>query len=150
MTDAVLPAIPGEPDDQAEPKTVYADVTGRGERKPLVAEQWQRHNFRATVRQLAGLHWYKSRYHLYRTHIYVPRILFYTVRGAFRLVMTWHRWMDWKEGYELVSMAVAKGSGGHGEAMRAHTEGEKTRARRARKTLVYVLPAVAAFLLMLK
>lgn len=151
MTDAILPAIQGDPDDANDTgRATYADVTGRGGRKPVVAQQWQRHNFRATLRQHRGHYWHKAKYHGVRSPMYAGRTGWYSARGAFRLLMRFLRWLHWIDGYELVSMAVAAGRPGHGEAMRAHTEGEKTRQRRMRLAGAYLLPAVAGLLAMVK
>ena len=104
----LLPAIPGDvPGEPAH--ATYEDITIRGDRKPLVAEKWQRRNLKATVRQDAGLHWHKTRYHAYRPHIYGTRTVFYAARGAHRLTVRLLRWWHFTDGYELVSVAVAAG-----------------------------------------
>lgn len=129
----VVPAVPDPA--VAEDKVAhasYADVTRRGERKPLVAEPWQRHNIRATIRRLAGLHWHKTRYHAYRSHLYAGRTIRYSVTGAAVLTFRLLRWWHWTPGWVLESVAVAAGRSGHAHAMQAHTEGKKTRSSRGR------------------
>lgn len=146
MSDA-LPALPGDvPEEPAH--ATYEDVTRRGGRKPLVPEQWQRDNRRGTARQMAGAAGYTVAYHGLRLHIHILRLGFYAARGAFRLASRLLRWWHWTEGYELVSAAVAAGRPGHGDAMRAHGETEKTRQRRGRYVLLWAVAAVAAAALM--
>jgi DNA segregation ATPase FtsK/SpoIIIE, S-DNA-T family len=134
----ILPAAPGDIPEEPAAAT-YQDVTGRGERRPLVADQWQRHNLRATLRQAAGLHWHKTRYHAYRSHIYGARTVFYAGRGAGRLTSRLLRWWHAADLYEVMSTAIASGRGAHGDAMRAHGEIEKTRQRRGRYLLAWTV-----------
>ena len=54
------------------------------------------------------------------------------------------RWWHWTDGWVLESQAVAAGRSGHHEAMRAHTEGKKTRAARGRIVAVCAGPALSS------
>ncbi len=55
-------------------------------------------------------------------------------------------WWGWADGKTLESQAVAAGRAGHHDAMRAHTEGKKTRGTRGR--IVAVCAAVALVLVL--
>jgi hypothetical protein len=45
------------------PEVTPEAIKGDHQRQPIAPEQWQRHNIRGTVRYLAGLHWYRVRFH---------------------------------------------------------------------------------------
>ncbi len=128
----------------------YLDTTGTdaGKRLPIIPEPWRRENIRGTLAQLAGLHWHRTRYHGLRSPAYLARFAFYTGRGLHRTAVRVLTWWHWTDGWALESMAVAAGRAGHHEAMRAHTEGKKTRAGRGRIVGVSAVAAAAAVLAM--
>lgn len=128
----------------------YLDTTGAdaGKRLPIIPEPWRRENIRGTLTQLAGLHWHRTRYHSLRSPAYLARFAFCTGRGLHRTAVRVLTWWHWTDGWALESMAVAAGRAGHHEAMRAHTEGKKTRAGRGRIVGVSAVAAAAAVLAM--
>jgi len=137
--------------DAAPP--VYLDATGdrEGKRLPVIPPDWQRGNIRGTVGQHAALHWHRTRFHGLRIPAYLTRALAYSVRGAVLYARSLMAWWHWTDGWRLESVAVAAGRAGHSDAMRAHTEGKKTRAARGRIVggcaagVLAVLLAVAAY-----
>lgn len=125
-----------------EPPLPPPAESSEGKRRPIIPEHLQRPNLRATASRAAGLHWHRARYHGIRSPLYVTRLVGYATVGAAVLTGRLMRWMHWTRGWALESQAVAAGRAGHHEAMRAHTEGKKTRAVRAR-----IVAAVAAVVL---
>jgi DNA segregation ATPase FtsK/SpoIIIE, S-DNA-T family len=135
--------------DEASPPA-YLDTTDdtTGQRLPIIPEHWRRANIRGTLTQAAGLWWHRSRYHGLRCPAYLARLVFYTARGGHRVTLRLLTWWHWTDGWLLESMAVAAGRAGHQEAMRAHTEGKKTRGARGRIIGVSALATVVAGLMM--
>ena len=112
----------------------YVDTTdaSAGKRVPIVPGPLRPGNLRGTLTQAAGLHWHRARYHGVRSPWYGAKTLAYAVRGAHRLTGRVLAWWHWTDGWLLESQAVAAGRAGHHDAMRAHTEGKKTRGTRGR------------------
>lgn len=128
---------------------VPAEVVKRDhQRQPIVPEQWQRHNVKATVSYLAGLHWHRARFHGLRSPLYVTKIASYAVRGAVRLTARLARWAHLTDGWKLESMAVAAGRAGHLDAIRAHEVGKKTRGQRFKILGVLAAIVMASILAM--
>jgi S-DNA-T family DNA segregation ATPase FtsK/SpoIIIE len=101
----------------------------------------------SVVRYHAARHWHATAFHGIRAPQYVMTTLWWAFKGIGSLTSRLMRWWHWTDGWLLESMAVAAGRAGHADAMRAHTEGKKTRARRGRivfATLVLALGAVLA------
>ena len=136
---------------EAEPPA-YVDTTGAdaGARLPILPEPWRRENIRGTLAQLAGLHWHRTRYHGLRSPAYLALLAFYTARGAHRVTLRLLTWWHWTDGWLLESMAVAAGRAGHHEAMRAHTEGKRTRGTRGRIVGTSLEVALVAVLAMVQ
>jgi S-DNA-T family DNA segregation ATPase FtsK/SpoIIIE len=128
----------------------YLDMSGTGDAKrlPIVPEHLRRDRIRQTVREAADLRWYKTRYHGARSPLYAARILAYAARGAARLTGQLLAWWHWTDGWALESMAVAAGRSGHHDAMNAHREGKKTRARRGQIVAVCAVLVLAVLLAM--
>ena len=89
----------------------YLDTSGTGEAKrhPIIPEHLRRDRIRQTIGEVAGLHWYKARYHGFRSPAYAAKTLWYAVRGVFRLAGALLAWANWADGWVLESLAVAAG-----------------------------------------
>jgi S-DNA-T family DNA segregation ATPase FtsK/SpoIIIE len=127
-----------------------ADAGDGDRRMPIVPEHLRRDRIRATLAEVAGLHWYKARYHGFRSPLYAVKTLWYAIRGVFRLGGQLFAWANWADGWVLESLAVAAGRSGHHDAMNAHMQGRKTRATRWQITGVCFVLAVAVLLAMIK
>src|SRR5262249_4558709 len=68
--------------------------------------------------------------------------VWHVIRGAARLSHRLIVWHHWPHGWQLESMAVAAGRAGHHEALRAHSEGKKTRGVRGR--IIAAVPVMTA------
>jgi S-DNA-T family DNA segregation ATPase FtsK/SpoIIIE len=134
------------------PAPAYLDTTGTGEdrRLPVVPAHLRRDRLRQTAAEIAGLHWYKTKYHGFRSPLYLVKSLWYAVRGGYRLTAQLVAWANWADGWVLESLAVAAGRSGHHDAMNAHTQGRKTRTRRWQITGVCAVLAVAVLLAMIR
>jgi S-DNA-T family DNA segregation ATPase FtsK/SpoIIIE len=132
------------------PAPAYLDTTGTGDAKrlPIVPEHLRRDRIRQTIREATDLRWYKTRYHGARSPVYAARILAYAVRGTARLTGQLLTWWHWTDGWVLESLAVASGRSGHHDAMNAHREGKRTRARRGQIVAVCATGVLAALLAM--
>jgi len=130
----------------------YLDTTGAevGKRLPLISPEWRRGEILSTLAQLAGLHGHRVAYHGLRLHLYGGRTLAYAIRGVTRDVTRVLRWWHWTDGWLLESQAVAAGRPGHAEAMRAHTEGKRTRGKRGQILLVAVIAAAVAVMVLVR
>ena len=135
-------------EEAAAPVYLVADDTAEGKRRAILPENWQPGNIRGTVGQHASLHWHRTRYHGLRLPAYLTRSGAYSVRGAALYVRSVTKWWHWTDGWQLESMAVAKGAMGHGEAMAAHREGKKTRAARGRILAVLAVAVITALISM--
>jgi hypothetical protein len=131
--------------EAAEPP-VYLDTTTI-QRRPIIPHGLRRENIRATIGQQAGLRGHQARYHGLRSPLYLLAYGWHTVRGAARVTTTVLTWWHWPAGWVLESQAVAAGRAGHHEAMRAQTQGLKTRAARGRIVAACALVAVVAIVL---
>ena len=107
----------------------YLDTSGTGDAKrhPVIPEHLRRDRIRQTAAEALGLHWYKARYHGFRSPVYAVKTVAYAVRGLFRLTGQLVAWANWADGWVLESLAVAAGRSGHHDAMNAHMQGRKTR-----------------------
>jgi S-DNA-T family DNA segregation ATPase FtsK/SpoIIIE len=131
---------------EAADPPAYLDTTPAEavQRRPIVPAGLRRENIRGTVSQQAGLRWHQARYHGLRSPVYLLMYAWHTVRGAARVTSTVLTWWHWPAGWVLESQAVAAGRSGHHEAMRAHTQGLKTRAARGRIVAVSAFVAIVA------
>ena len=149
------------PDDEerpaplAEPDPSLLSPGYDDEGSPLpVLPSWlaDRDEFTAVLRYHAARHWHATAFHGVRAPQYVLTTAWWAFKGFGRLTSRLMRWWHWTDGWLLESMAVAAGRPGHADAMRAHTEGKKTRSRRGRiicACLVLISAAVLAGLLFL-
>ena len=130
----------------------YLDTSGTGDarRHPVIPEHLRRDRIRQTAAEALGLHWYKARYHGFRSPAYAVKTLWYAVRGLFRLAGQLVAWANWADGWVLESLAVAAGRSGHHDAMNAHMQGRKTRATRWQIVGVSAVAAVAVLLAMVR
>ena len=128
---AAEPVAPAE--DQAGFGLASSPLDDEGELRPLLPP-WlaSADEMRATARHHAGLRAHSTAYHAIRFPGYVATSLAWAVRGFGVLTSRLLRWWHWTDGWLLESQAVAAGRPGHADAMRAHTEGKKTRGRRGR------------------
>jgi DNA segregation ATPase FtsK/SpoIIIE, S-DNA-T family len=118
----------------------YANVApAEGQARPVIAEQWQRGNIRATLRQHGGKHWHRTRYHGVRAPLYGTRTAVFALRGAGRLIRVILAWWHCTGLWALESQAVAQGRAGHKDAMAAHQQGVKTRGARGKILAVCVV-----------
>ncbi len=121
----------------------YLDTT-TVQRRPIIPHGLRRENIRGTIGQQAGLRWHQARYHGLRAPFYLLAYAWHAVRGAVRLTSSVLTWWHWPHGWILDSQAVAAGRSGHHEAMRAHTQGLKTRAARGRIVAACAFTAAVA------
>lgn len=124
-----VPAASGDMPEKAAAAT-YADVTKAGELRPIVPPHWRKENRAATVRQHKKRIKHKALFHGLRLPAHGARMTRYAVRGAAVLAARIIAWQQAADLRTLESLAVAQGRSGHSDAMRAHTEGKKTRAAR--------------------
>lgn len=129
MTVVPFPSPDREP--EPEPSDVLDVYSGESELTPVLPE-WASsvENLRHALRHHAGRTWHLTVFHGVRVPQYAFRTLGWSVVGAGRLGRRLLRWWHWTDGWVLESMAVAAGRAGHADAMRAHTEGKKTRGKR--------------------
>jgi S-DNA-T family DNA segregation ATPase FtsK/SpoIIIE len=132
------PPVPG-------PVPAYPEA-GDIRRLPIIPPALQRGNIRGTLAQASALAWHRTRYHGLRIPAYLVVYLWLAVRGAAVLLARLLRWWHWREGWLLESLAVAAGRSGHHDAMRAHTEGKKTRTSRGRIVAACAAAVAAAML----
>ena len=132
---------------EAAAPPAYLDTSPAVQRRPIIPAHLRRENLRGTAAQQAGLRWHQARYHGLRSPLYVLAWAWQVLRGGRRTVAAVLRWWHWPEGWQLESLAVAAGRAGHHEAMKAHTEGKKTRAARGRIVGVCAVLAAAVVVL---
>jgi S-DNA-T family DNA segregation ATPase FtsK/SpoIIIE len=152
MTLISFPDRQGDPGDAvpAAPDALILDLPDgeeEGALRPLVPS-WMgdMDEFRAVLRHHTGRQWHSTAYHGLRVPQYVTAALFYAVLGCGKLTRRLMTWWHWTDGWLLESMAVAAGRAGHADAMRAHTEGKKTRAKRGRIIFACLILAAAGLL----
>jgi len=117
--------------EQGADAASYIDTTGAGgKRRDIIPESLARDRLPETLGNWAGRTWYQLRYHGLRLPWHVIWLSWLAHKGAWRLTCRLFTWANWAEGWLLESQAVAVGRAGHHEAMRAHTEGKKTRGAR--------------------
>jgi hypothetical protein len=148
--------FPGHDDDEqqvpalAEPDPALLSPGYDDEGAPLpVMPSWltDRDELASVVRYHAARHWHATAFHGIRAPQYAVTTLWWAFKGTGRLTSRLMRWWHWTDGWLLESMAVAAGRAGHADAMRAHTEGKKTRSRRGRiigACAVLILGAILA------
>ena len=129
----------------AEPgQATYADISPpeRAALRPIIPEHlstWAGIKSEATLQ--AHRHAHRTAYHGIRLPWYLLQTIWYALCGALylagRIVMWWH----WLDGKILESQAVARGPAGHNDAMKAHTQGLKTRSQRGKILLVCLVLA---------
>jgi DNA segregation ATPase FtsK/SpoIIIE, S-DNA-T family len=125
----------------------YIDTTEiEGTRREVIPEHLTRAHLPETLGGWLGKARFQLLYHGIRSPWHVIRLTGMAHRGAGRLIARLLGWANWAEGWVLESQAVAAGRPGHHEAMRAHTEGKKTRGQRWRITGVCSGVALAALL----
>ncbi len=132
--------------EEKDPGTAsYVDTTGTDEtRRAIIPEHLTRSRLAETLGGWAGRTWYQLRYHGLRSPWHAIWLSWLAGRGAWALTKRLFAWANWAEGWILESQAVAAGRAGHHEAMRAHTEGKKTRGQRWRITGACAAAAVVA------
>lgn len=84
-------------DDEPAPRMsspMFVDVVSKeSDRRPIVPAQWRGlDNVRASLRYHTGRSVHRTTYHLARTHIYVPKALFWSVVGLFVLLTRQIKW----------------------------------------------------------
>ena len=89
----------------------YLDAAGTGDarRLPIIPEHLQRARIARTMGEVAGLHWYKARFHGFRVPVYAVKTVWYALVGTGRLTGKLLAWWHWTDGWLLESMAVAAG-----------------------------------------
>lgn len=116
-------------------------------RRDIIPERFQRGQIRGTLAEHAGRGWFHLRFHGIRlVPVYVPWFTWLALRGIRALTGRLAGWWGASSLWLLESQAVAAGRAGHHEAMRAHTEGKKTRGQRGR--IVGVCAVIAAVVLL--
>ena len=145
-----LVAVPAPPETMPEPAVatpvIHADVTEQaGELRPVIPEHLQTvEGIKATVRLHAHRHSHRARYHGVRAPGYLAKTIAYALRGVAvlnrRTLTWWHATGLWI----MESAAVAQGRAAHNDALKYHTEGKKTRAKRGRILAACVVLALAA------
>ena len=138
--------------DEPKPgEAAYADTTGvGGKRQDIIPERFRRGQFGGTVGEWAGKKSYQARYHGIRLPVHAVRVTWFAIRGAGVLSRRLSDWWSAADLRLLESQAVAAGRAAHHEAMRAHTEGKKTRGARGRIVAVTVVAAVVMLLALWK
>lgn len=132
----------GRPDGAA-----YLDTTGTaGKRQDIIPERFRRGQLAGTVGEWAGKKSYQVRYHGIRLPVHAALVTWFAIRGAGVLSGKLSAWWGAADLRLLESQAVAAGRAAHHEAMRAHTEGKKTRAARGQIVGVTAACALAALL----
>ncbi|MGO9079099.1 MAG: DNA translocase FtsK [Streptosporangiaceae bacterium] len=140
----------GPDDDQAPAVPDDLALAGGTEGEPLpLLPAWlsDLDEFRSSVRHYTGRQWHAAAYHGIRLPQYALTALGCSAVGAARLTGNLMHWWHWTEGWLLESQAVAAGRAGHADAMRAHTVGKQTRAKRGKIILCCLILAVVLLLL---
>ena len=139
----------------AAPETVppaeatYADITTAPELRPVIPEHLRTWAGISTEMGLhARRHWHRTKYHGIRAPWYAIKTVTFAVLGAGYLLGMLVAWWHWLDGKVLESQGVAAGRPGYAEAMKAHTQGLKTRAARGRILVVCLALAAGAVLAM--
>ena len=133
--------------DEPGPGAAYVDTTGAGgKRRDIIPEHLTRGRLAETLGNWLGKTSYQARYHGIRVPWYAVWFAFLAARGAAVLGGKLSSWWGAADLRLLESQAVAAGRAAHHEAMRAHTEGKKTRGARGRIVGVTAAAAVAVLL----
>jgi S-DNA-T family DNA segregation ATPase FtsK/SpoIIIE len=132
----------GHPDAPA-----YLDTTGtEGKRRDIVPAHLTPAHLPGTVGEWLGKVRYLFFFHGLRSPWYVLWFSWLTLRGTRHLAGRLAAWWGASNLWVLESQATAAGRAGHHEAMRAHTEGKKTRGQRARIVAVCAVASVVILL----
>ena len=137
----VIPMRPGDGPDAPPEDAIQEDaapaqpaatapapaVPETGQRAPIIPA-----GLAGTARTRAAVAGYSTAFHAIRTPWYLPLFTGYAARGTARTAAAALSWLTAPELKALELAAVAKGSAGHHEAIRAHLEGRKTRIFRAK------------------
>ena len=108
----------------------YIDTTEiGGQRREIIPEHLTRAHLPETLGAWLGRVRYQLLFHGFRSPWYVLWLTWLAHKGVRKLAGQLISWADATHLRLLESEAVAVGRSAHHEAMRAHTEGEKTRAR---------------------
>ena len=108
----------------------YIDTTAiGGKRREIIPEHLTRAHLPETLGTWLGKARYQFLFHGFRSPWYALWLTWLAHKGVRKLVGQMVAWADATHLRLLESEAVAVGRSAHHEAMRAHTEGEKTRAR---------------------
>ena len=125
----------------------YVDATGiEGTRRDVIPAHLTRARLPETVGEWLGKARFHFLYHGIRSPWHTLRLTWMAFAGAWNLR---RRLWDWADATNLrlaESAAVAAGRPAHHEALRAHTEGEKTRARHWRIVGVSTIATAVALL----
>ena len=138
--------------DEPRPgEAAYTDTTGTSKkRRDIIPEPFTRARLPETLGNWLGKTSYQVRFHGIRLPVYVPWLAWLAIRGTGVLSGRLSSWWGAADLRLLESQAVAAGRAGHSEAMRAHTEGKKTRGTRGRIVGVIAAGAVFALLVLWK
>lgn len=100
------------PEDEFDPQSVFATITGRGEeqRNPILpAWMHSKNDFKATAAWYFGGLWYRFRFHAWRMPVYVLRMLSWAPVGAAKLL---HKAWGWVWDFEQKPLRKAMLSAG--------------------------------------
>jgi len=125
----------------------FIDVTGtEGTRRDIIPEHLTRAHLPETLGAWLGKARYQFLYHGIRSPWHAVRLTGMAFRGAGRNISRLWAWADATHLRLLESEAVAQGRSAHNEAMRAHKEGESTRARHWKIVAICAVTAVVLLL----
>ncbi|MEV4893537.1 FtsK/SpoIIIE domain-containing protein [Nonomuraea sp. NPDC055795] len=135
--------LPDEDEEEEEPASVYATITGRSQdkRRPILPA-WvrSRRDFEAAARWWAGRIAYTSAYHVVRSPKYAAKTMWWAPRGLWVAVRGSWRWVSDAEQAPLRKQQVAKGDVDHYLAL------ARIRSANVRARLPVVLGGTAAAL----
>jgi DNA segregation ATPase FtsK/SpoIIIE, S-DNA-T family len=125
----VLTAVPGDVTRPSPARATYADVTGPGERRPILPH-WLRSADAAKhhARRVAGAAAHTVAYHAVRSPVYAVHAAFWAPVGVFRLGARWLRWWLFPVPLEVYADAVSDGHRAWHRAAAVHREVTKNRA----------------------
>ncbi len=125
----------------------FIDTTGiEGKRRDIIPEHLTRSHLPETLGEWLGKARYQFLYHGLRSPWHTLCLTGMAGRGAWRLLRQMLAWADAADLRILMSEAVAQGRSAHHEAMRAHKEGENTRARHWRIVAVCAVVSLVSLL----
>jgi len=125
----------------------YIDVTdAEGTRRDIIPGHLTRAHLPETLGGWLGKARYQFLYHGIRSPWHALCLTGMAGRGSWRLLRQMLAWADASDLRILMSEAVAQGRSAHHEAMRAHKEGENTRARHWKIVAVCTVVSLVAML----